>query len=277
MLDQTFIHISGIGPKTERQLWAAGIHCRADFLDSCPAAFPARAANLIRTHLNRHPEEIFAEPRQIAEQLAAGHHWRLFPHFRSSTAYLDIETNGLDRDHGEITSIALYDGTAINCFVQGENLDAFPAILEQYQVIVTYNGKTFDIPFIENYFGIAVTQVHLDLRYILNNLGYSGGLKKCEQRLGMDRGELTGVDGYFAVLLWREYQRTGNRAALETLLAYNILDTISLETLMVHAYNQSIADTPFAASHRLELPTAPPSPFQPDPRLVAALRQRYYP
>jgi len=43
-------------------------------------------------------------------------------------------------------------------------------------------------------------QVHIDLRYIMNYLGYKGGLKKCELQLGIDRGLLKEVDGYCAVL-----------------------------------------------------------------------------
>lgn len=43
--------------------------------------------------------------------------------------------------------------------------------------------------------------------------------------------------GFFAVLLWQEFQQTGNIKALETLLVYNIEDVVNLETLMVLAYN----------------------------------------
>jgi len=43
-------------------------------------------------------------------------------------------------------------------------------------------------------------------------------LKFCEKALGLDRGDLDGVDGYFAVLLWRDYQKKHNEKALETLL-----------------------------------------------------------
>ena len=47
--------------------------------------------------------------------------------------------------------------------------------------------------------------------------------------MGLDRGYLEGVDGYFAVLLWREYELYHDQEALETLLAYNIADTVNLE------------------------------------------------
>ena len=62
----------------------------------------------------------------------------------------------------------------------------------------------------------------IDLRYILYSLGFKGGLKSIEHQLGTDRADLRDIDGYFAVLLWNEYVRTGDQKALDTLLAYNI-------------------------------------------------------
>jgi hypothetical protein len=94
-----------------------------------------------------------------------------------------------------------------------------------------------------------------------NSLGFKGGLKGCERQLGLDRGDLKDIDGFFAVLLWGEYQRTGDQKALDTLLAYNIQDTINLETLIVTAYNMKLKETPFYESHCIEEPTLPGNPF----------------
>ena len=102
------------------------------------------------------------------------------------------------------------------------------------RVIITYNGKSFDVPFIERYFDIQLNQAHIDLRYILASLGYKGGLKSCEIQLGFNRGDLTDIDGFFAVLLWYDYLKNRNEKALETLLAYNIQDVLTLEMLMVN-------------------------------------------
>src|SRR5947199_8147 len=83
-------------------------------------------------------------------------------------------------------------------------------------------------------------QAHIDLRYPLRSLGYTGGLKGCERQLGVARPGLEDVDGYLAVLLWDEYRRRKNERALETLLAYNAHDTVNLAALMVHAYNGKV-------------------------------------
>ncbi len=89
-------------------------------------------------------------------------------------------------------------------------------------------------------------------------------MKGCERQLGMDRGDLRDIDGFFAVLLWEEYQRTGDQKALDTLLAYNIQDTVSLENLMVTAYNMKIGQTPFYNTHLIEAPISPANPFRAD-------------
>ncbi len=272
MLSNTFIHIPGIGGKTERQLWAAGVLQWDDFVEPLPARIPRQKVNLIRDHLERSRAVLAERPGMFSDLLAPAEQWRLFPHFRERAAYLDIETTGLDWDESAITTIALYDGTAVYHYVQGENLEDFADDITRYAMVVTYNGKCFDVPMLERQLRIRMDQVHIDLRYVLRSLGYSGGLKGCERQLGLSRGGLDGVDGFFAVLLWQEFERTGNRRALETLLAYNIMDTVNLETLMVQAYNLKIAATPFALSHRLPLPEPPAVPFIPDEQLIGRLK-----
>ncbi len=104
----------------------------------------------------------------------------------------------------------------------------------------------------------------------------AGGLKQCERALGICRGSLDGVDGYFAVLLWYDYLRNGNEKALETLIAYNIEDVVNLEALMVKAYNMKIKNTPFSASHRLSPPDVPKMPFRADPVTVERIRRENF-
>jgi hypothetical protein len=218
----------------------------------------------------------FSNPNYFSDLLPANQHWRFFPEFRESTVYLDIETTGLESWGNEITTIALYDSDSITYYINGQNLDDFPDDIRKYKVIVTYNGKTFDVPFIEKYFGIKLDHAHIDLRYILGSLEYRGGLKSCEIQLGIDRGDLKDIDGYFAVLLWYDYKINRNEKALETLLAYNIEDVINLETLMVMAYNLKIEDTPFFKTHKVALPAAPEIPFTADIKTVEKIKSEIF-
>ena len=107
-------------------------------------------------------------------------------------------------------------------------------------------------------------------------MGYKGGLKGCERQFGISRGDLENIDGFFAVFLWREYEKHKNLKALDTLLAYNIEDVLNLEYLIHRAYNLKIADIPFKNSLTLEVPQKPINPFSPDLKLVSDLYRKIY-
>jgi len=279
VIQNTFCHIPGIGLKTERLLWNAGILTWDEVIKNLTSNLPigpgkARTtAKIIEEsfdHLNH------KNPHFFANLLPSNQHWRLFNEFRQFTAYLDIETTGSVTWEEHITTIALYDGNTIRYYVHGENLEEFEADIERYRVIVTFNGKSFDIPIIRNHFKISMRQVHIDLHYIMNYLGYKGGLKKCELQLGIDRGLLKGVDGYCAVLLWHDWVTNNNIKALETLLAYNIADTLNLEKLMIVAFNQLINETPFHISQKIAKWDPPANPFQADSETLDCI-MRYLP
>jgi uncharacterized protein YprB with RNaseH-like and TPR domain len=71
---------------------------------------------------------------------------------------------------------------------------------------------------------------HIDLLYPCRRLDLTGGLKRVEGEMGIerDRPDLSGRD---AVRLWHEYER-GDDAALDTLVSYNREDAVNLRTLL---------------------------------------------
>ncbi len=276
MLFHTFCHLPGIGRATEQRLWAAGVISWNDWQEPSPV----RLANSSTKEISRLLDQsrlamTDQDPFFFINLLANWELWRIFPHFRHTTAYIDIETTGLGAD-ADLTTIALYDGREVHTYVNGHNLDHFPQDIFNFKVLVSYNGKAFDVPFLERYFHIRLDQAHIDLRYVLAKLGFKGGLKGCEKMAGIHRGGLDGVDGSFAVALWNEYEKRGDTSALETLLAYNIEDTINLERLLVEAYNRNLAATPFADRLYLLPPQAPALPFQADLDCLERIRRRYY-
>ncbi len=265
MLRRTLCHIPGIGPKSERNLWHGGIGSWDDILNGAEIKSKRVRPEFVKRRIEesiQHLED--HHPLYFYKGLPSSERWRIFADFRDSVAYLDIETNGLGGPLCHITTIALFDGKDVYHYVYGENLDDFREDIARYQVIVTYNGKCFDVPVLEQHFGIRMPQAHIDLRFLLRSLGFKGGLKGCEKMLGLDRQELDGMDGYFAVLLWDDYREHGDRRVLETLLAYNVLDAVNLEKLMVIAYNLKVKDTPFYLPENLDIPPDVENPFKPD-------------
>lgn len=275
MLENSFIHIPGVGRRTEQRIWSSGVCSLEQFSCAAPSFLTSSKAKHVQSHVSKSINSIkSSDAGYFYENLSPCDSWRMFREFRNSVAYVDIETTGLGAPADIITTIALYDGSRVFTYVQGENLEEFSEDIRKYKVLVTYNGKTFDVPFIERYLGVNLSFLaHLDLRYILRSLGISGGLKSCERQLGIGReGDLASVDGFFAVLLWNEFSRTGDRAVLETLLAYNIEDTVNLEFLMVEAYNRKLKEIPLNLS-AISLPEHHVTPYSVDPSVVKRVQQ----
>ena len=273
MIEHTFCHVGGIGAKLEKFLWSSKIYDWQTFFAANNVPLSQRKFEIIYKTLEKSKKELKNHNhRFFSEGLPPNQHWRLFNNFRTKAAYLDIETTGLSPQFNVITTIVIYDGKNIKYYVNGDNLSDFKNDIKDYELLITYNGKCFDVPFIENFFKIKLKQSHIDLRYILNSLGYSGGLKNCEKGFSISRNDLEGVDGYFAVLLWNEYKKNHNRNALETLLAYNIEDVVNLEYLMGTSYNLKIKETPFAKLLAVDISCKPKIPFKPDISLVSHIK-----
>jgi len=277
MLKNTFCHVPGIGPRSESYLWNRGIRCWDDVARMSPMnSLPSRYF-LLKSRIRESIECLKRkDARYFAEALPTNQHWRLFSDFRDSAVYLDIETSGIAGAGNCITTIATYDGRSVRWYVKDRNLHKFREDIQKYDLVVSYNGSCFDVPFIESYLKIRMKQPQIDLRFLLKSLGYTGGLKGCEKKLGLDRDELDGLDGFCAVLLWNDFATRGNKKALETLLAYNVLDAVNLETLMVMAYNMKLKETPFYDTHQLPLPGPVRNPFEPDKETVDRILEVRY-
>ncbi len=239
MLEHTFVHISGIGEATERSLWEQGIVTWTDAIDRgvCPVGFSdARWGNNCRLIEESLRSLERREHRHFARMLKSAHHWRAWEDFRRDTVYLDIETTGCSR-FSTVTVVGLYDGTRTQTFVAGDNLDQLPDALEQYAMIVTFNGASFDLPYLRRRFPeLPSDHLHLDLMHALRRIGLKGGLKAIERSVGIERDDdLQGLDGWDAVRLWREYQ-AGREESLDTLVRYNAADIVNLEILAERAY-----------------------------------------
>ncbi|HKV90696.1 MAG TPA: ribonuclease H-like domain-containing protein [Thermoplasmata archaeon] len=238
MIRATFLHIPGVGPVTESELWRNGVRDWADVARLPPnASIPGPVRDRLAAAV-RESEAALAERRveYFARRLPPSEHWRLYPTFRTETAFLDIETTGLSPFEGTVTVVSVHGAGKTRTFVADEDLEELPAYLRRFRLLSTFNGRMFDVPFLESRFpGLSVPGVHIDLRFLLYRLGYAGGLKRIEQTLALgDRAGVEGIHGLDAVRLWEAYRR-GDTDSLARLVKYNRADTVNLEPLLEFA------------------------------------------
>jgi hypothetical protein len=252
MLKRTFIHVPGVGPKTELKLWEGGIVSWEDYLTNSGQLSVGRQSRLnLDEYIERSLEALRGGDALFFERLLPKREiWRIYPEFQDRCVFLDIETTGLGGPGDYVTVIGLFNGRQIKTFIRGQNLEEFATELKRYSVIVTYNGKCFDLPFIRSeYKDLEFTQAHIDLRYFLYRLGYSGGLKQVEIDVGIRREKgLEDIDGYLAAVLWQKYLE-GDERALHALVRYNIEDIVNLKYLIEFGYNRMIDSFPILMDH----------------------------
>ena len=230
MLEQSFIFLPKIGETTEKKIWNRGIHNWQTFLDkkTIKGISHARKEHFDWRIQNAKKAKKQENTRFFHYYFPQKEHWRLWNEYKDQAAFLDIETTGY---YGGITVIGLYDGIETKSFVRGFNLDKklFQKEMQKYKMIITFNGKSFDMPVIKKYFNLNFEIPHIDLRFICQRLGYTGGLKKIEQTLGIKRQEeVQGMTGEDAVMLWQKWKQTGNREYLEKIIKYNEEDIVNL-------------------------------------------------
>jgi uncharacterized protein YprB with RNaseH-like and TPR domain len=235
MLENTFIHLPNFGPRRERRLWKRGVLSWDDFLERFGSS-PFHRAQCSHVAASRYALSQ-DDPDYFSSCLPPGETWRALPHF-PKTAYLDIETTGLAPETDHMTVIGVFDGVDTHSYVHGKNLNDFAKDIRNYDMVVTFNGSMFDLPFIRKHMDAKLPKLHVDLRFLLASLGVRGGLKKIEQQFGMEReDDLKGLNGYDAVKMWQAYRR-GDDAALDRLVRYNSADIGNLKNLAEWAYRE---------------------------------------
>jgi uncharacterized protein YprB with RNaseH-like and TPR domain len=139
----------------------------------------------------------------------------------------------------DITVVGLYDGVNVRTYVHGCNLDQLGDDLARHAMLVTFNGASFDLPYLRRRFPcVTWDHLHLDLRHALRRLGLRGGLKRIEGECGLRRSpDIAHLDGFDAVRLWAEFRR-GSDEALDLLIRYNTADITNLESLAELAFER---------------------------------------
>ncbi len=248
MIRNTFSILNGIGEKLERRLWRNGILTWDDFINASDLDFISPDKKKLFDY------NLFIASRHLVDGnsgyfrnvLRRREHWRLFDVFKGDAVCLDIETNGfMPGNGGYPTVVGLYDGFDYRCFIKGENLTAENLMqeLSGYKYLITFFGSVFDVPFLERSLGVKFGIPHFDICFGARRLGLNGGLKKLETLFGIERDEaIKGMNGYDAVLLWRQAKK-GSTEALQLLVMYNKEDTVNLMDIARNVYEQLRAST----------------------------------
>ncbi len=247
MLDSTFCHMPGIGRSKEAQVWEAGYTCWEDLLSEnhtlAESLFRrAKAGSLESISRLNEMDHIY-----FRDLLPRGMEWRAYNQFKDDAAFLDIETTGLSSHYNDVTTVCVHSKKSTKIYINGQNLMDLKKDMRSFKYLVTFNGARFDLPFLAARLHMTFPQIHLDLLYPLRALGYSGGLKRVEEQLGLSR-ETAGVTGKDAVRLWKSYKRktplsilgktVSGTSALKVLTDYNRDDTVNLEELADLAYKK---------------------------------------
>ena len=171
----------------------------------------------------------------------------------SSVVYLDTETTGLAGGTGTcafLIGIGAADGSGFRVrqfflrdFTEEKAaLVALAEALEPYELLVTYNGKTFDIPLLETRYTLARMKspfsrmVHLDLLHPARRL-WKLRLESCQLKnlerelLGISRnGDVPGSE---IPQIYFDYLRTRSAKGLQPVFFHNALDIVTLAGVAV--------------------------------------------
>ncbi len=184
----------------------------------------------------------------------------------SRLVFLDTETTGLAGGAGTLAflvGVGFFDGNHFcvrQYFLRDPSEEvalvaALAKLLENCSGLVTFNGRTFDVPLLESRFLLA--RNHFDLRALLHldllppaRRLWRGRLENC--RLGTLEIEVLGIErtavdvpGWMIPEIYTTYLRTGDARELQRLIYHNeidILSMVSLATYLVEAYADPLSE-----------------------------------
>jgi len=240
-IENSFILAPGIGEKTEQKLWKKGI-THWDHVEDTTNISDNKKSKLESFLTKARKNLDVGNSVFFGDKLPNREVWRTYRNFQESACFFDIETTGLDKQRNKVTTVSVYRNGESKTLVRGQNLTAENLRKEFHEssVIVSFNGKMFDRPFLEHNFDVQIQNPHIDLMHTAKRINLSGGLKKIEKELGINR-ELEDVDGREAVRLWKRYEKNGDQEALDKLIKYNQYDAENLQKLLETVHEQLTA------------------------------------
>ncbi len=234
-IEQCFTMAPGIGPKAEEKIKSIGYQSWENIIAD-PQGLPLsseKKSGLVNTVLKCQRLKEEGSLSQLIQLLPTKEHWRVFFDYSDKASYFDIETTGISLYDDEPTVIGCYHQDKMLVYLNGDNLDDFLDLLHDVELLVSFNGTSFDVPFVQEHFHIPTLPCpHVDLRWICHHKGLKGSLKQIEKDIGLVRDDgVEGVDGREAIILWQKYKLYGMESALKKLVDYCCADVLGLVDL----------------------------------------------
>jgi len=229
--------LDSIGNKKQDIIYSGGIRTWQDFLDAKKIPGISAKRKILYDLKIRALQKAIQERNieLIKKMLPRKDYWRLYHLMLDKTLFLDIETSEY---YGDITIIGMFSRQMDEpiIMVANHNLDEelFFRILSSHDIIVTFNGSSFDIPIIENFFRRKISLLHIDLRHLCARLGLNAGLKVIEKMLGIERKHSCPDP----VLYWDMWMATRSEEYLNKLVEYNKEDVMNLVHVMEYCVKQ---------------------------------------
>lgn len=244
LLYYTQSHIKGISTKKEADNWKNGIKSLFELRESFGiqlGLFEDDPINSSITALESGSLDIFRNGLERPE------YYRIAYSFPKKVMFLDIETTGLSKVYSYITLIGWMKDGEYKHVLHGNSISDFISDLNDSEVIVTFNGSIFDLPFIKSVYkdvdSIFIKKAHIDLRFFMRKYGYTGGQKEIEGMLNFKRPKtLCNTDGREAISLWYRFLK-GDDNSLRTLLYYNCYDILGMIYLLNYVFFNHIYGT----------------------------------
>src|SRR3989338_2725027 len=240
MIQNSFIFLEKIKKGVEGNLWSQGISNWDDFINAqrIKGISPQRKSYYDRKIAEARKALYSFDSSYFKRLLPQSEYYRLYDFFKEDCVFLDIETTGLDFRNSDITVIGLFDGVNTKTMIKNINLNykKLKNELQRYKLIVTFNGSSFDVPFINKLYPSLLPDIpNFDVRSVTDRLGLKGGLKNIEKILGIKRSNI--VDKFYggdALTLWRMYRATGDDYYINLLVEYNEYDIMNLKIVAEH-------------------------------------------
>ena len=244
MIKNSFIFLERVGKKLEQNIWKNGIYDWDSFLKirKIKGLSKSRKMYYDRKVIDAKKALYNIDSSYFNDLLPQSEIWRIYEFFKEDAVFLDLETTGLNKNNNDITVFGLYDGINTKIMIDGINLDynLLKKELKKYKLIVTFNGASFDLPFVEKIYPDLIPKIpHFDVKVLANKLGLKGGLKNIEKTLGIKRTNIIEkFHGGDALTLWKMYRATNDDYYLNLLVEYNEYDLINLKIVAEYCFKK---------------------------------------